>query len=429
MSQVRLKLVGIEGELSERLTRVGRLLLWAVVLTASIKPAEIFGPGEQSWVDTPGSDLVFRCAILTACGFALALAVLVGRVRSSSLVFLPFLFWTFSVAVVRQSELSSAKQIGSYASWILFYIAACALLDKERDYQLLSLLVIISVMISAAGGELQHLLGYGPGLGSMWPEDGSQEFKRTHTGGGGILLDTFTPYCAALLLLSRAGSSWKKHGSAWMLVIWGTANILRGGLVAFGAGLGWFVWRSSGRTRKYLLSFMLSALLLGAVLFGGTLAEKISGDDGGINTSGRVDEWPELLQWIREEPLIGHGPDADMELLAKSPTGHDLRASHNEVLSTGINFGLIGVMLLWTPLFVLLVRSVRMSTRSKQDRREQLCGASAVLIMATLLGFTDNTLRMPGFMILALAPVAVLSAEKGTALVAVAPRRLVFASS
>ena len=429
MFESNLQFVGIEGELSERLTRVGRLVLWAVVLTASIKPAEIFGPGEQSWVETPTSDLLFRCAILIGCAFASAVAVITGKVKSSSLIFVPFLFWTFYVAVARQSDLASAKQIGSYASWILFYVAACALLSKEHDYRLLSLLVIISVMVSAIGGELQHLIGFGPALGSMWPQDGGQEFKRTHTGGGGILLDTFTPYCAAFLLLSTAGLSWKRHGIAWMLVIWGTANILRGGLVAFGIALGWLVWRSARPTRRYMVSFMLAALLLGAALFGGTLAEKISGDDGEINTSGRLDEWPELLQWIQEEPLIGHGPDADMELLAKSPTGRDLRASHNELLSTGINYGLIGVLLLWMPLIILLGRSIRLSTRSKEGRREQLYGASAVLMMATLLGFTDNTLRLPGFMILSLAPVAVLNAGKEVFLVSSIPKRMVFASS
>jgi hypothetical protein len=310
-----------------------------------------------------------------------------------------------------QADPSDAKQIGSYASWIFFYIAASALFEGPEDYRTLTILLVLSVFVSAFGGEVQHLLGYAPGIGSRWPDLPEMEFRRIHTGSGGILLDAYTPYCAAILLISIAGSSRLKHAGAWLLVLWGTANILRGGIVAFAAGLCWYFWAAPKIARKRILPFLFSALLCAAFLFGSTLTAKTFGSDSGINTSGRFAHWPQLIKWMGEEPLVGHGPDADMELLAKS-SGHDLRASHNELLSTGINYGVIGILLLWVPLISLLVRRMVQSVNASSEIREQLGGSTAILLMVAILSLTDNTLRTPGVMIIALGPAAVGCARR-----------------
>jgi O-antigen ligase len=267
--------------------------------------------------------------------------------------------------------------------------------------------MVASVFVSALGGELQHLLGFGPQLGAMWPEDPDMEFMRVHTGGGGILLDAFTPYCAAILLISVAGSSWLKHSAAWLLALWGTANILRGGMLALAVGLCWYLCMAPRATRKRIILFMSVGLVCGALLFGGTIAGKMLGTGNEVNTSGRFDEWPQLLKWIGEEPFVGHGPNADMDLLAKSPGGRDLRASHNELLSTGVNYGIIGILLLWTPLLSLLARGVLQTAHAPREGREEMCGATAILLMVVVLSFTDNTLRTPGVMIIGLVPAAI----------------------
>ena len=386
-------------------------MLWFVVLTASVKLAEIFGPGEQFMEPTPTIDLLFRAMILVLCLLAAAIAVVTGKLRSASLSFLPFLFWAFAVTVIRQSDLTAVKQLGSYASWILFYIGATSLLEEEGDFRRLAVVLVASVVLSALGGEVQHYLGYGPAIGTRWPDDLAMEYMRTHTGSGGILIDAFAPYCAAILLLSTPGSL-KRQALAWVLMLWGTANILRGGLLAFCVALGWYTVMAPRADRRRILVSLSVAAVLGGVLFGGTIAGKISDSDEGINTSGRLDVWPMLSGWIAEDPFIGHGPDADLTLLAASAAGRDLRAAHNELLSTGVNYGLFGILLVWVPLLSLLARGIRQSLYMARSSRQACCGATAVLIMITVLSLTDNTLRTPGVMILALAPAAVISAGK-----------------
>jgi hypothetical protein len=388
--------------------RLGRLALWLIVATASAKPIEIFGPGEQYYAPPPAADFVFRCLVLVGCLFAAGVALLSGRVRRESILFLGFLAWAILVGVALQSDFSSLKQLGSYASWILFYIAASALLDQPGDFRTLAFVTVLSVFVSAAGGEMQHLLGYGPALGTKWPDLDSLEFMRTHTGSGGILLDTFTPDCAALLLLSLPEASLSTQCGAWVLVLWGTANILRGGLLAFACGLCWFLWAASAKTRRRILPVMVGSIVVGTLLFSATVMAKMNGSQtDGVNTSGRLDEWPQLIEWIQEEPILGHGPDADMQLLDESTAGRDLRASHNELLSTGVNYGVIGIFLLWAPLSWLLIRAMMQAGDADGETKEQFAAASSILLMIVILSFTDNTLRSPGIMIVALGPIAV----------------------
>ena len=324
-------LVGRSRSSNELLIRIARAMLWFVVLTASIKLAEVFGPGEQFLEPTPTIDLLFRTMVLGLCLFSVLLALVTGKLTRVSLTFLPFLFWVFAVTVIRQSDLAEAKQLGSYATWIFFYIGASSLLDEAGDYRRLAIVLVASVVLSALGGEVQHYLGYGPTIGSRWPDDLAMEYMRTHTGSGGILLDALAPYCAAILLLSTPGS-FKRQALAWVLVLWGTANILRGGLLAFFVALGWYTAMAPRADRRRILASLGVAAVLGAVLFGGTIAGKITDSDEGFNTSGRFDVWPMLTGWIAEDPFIGHGPDADLTLLAASAAGRDLRAAHNELL-------------------------------------------------------------------------------------------------
>lgn len=399
-------LVAPDERISQPLVQFARFLLLLILVTASIKPAEIFSAGEQSFDGVPAIDLVFRCLVLGCSALALLIAVYTKPLRRASLAFLPFLAWAFVVAVANQSPFDSAKQLGSYATWIFFYVAAGALFEGAQDFKLLVATVVGSVLVSAAGGELQHLLGYGPLLGTRWPDTPRMEFMRTHTGSGGILLDAFAPYCAALLMMSSAGASRWKHALAWILVLWGTANILRGGVLALLLGLAYFLATCSRDTRRRVLPFLSGGVLLSAILFGAIIAAKIGSTDESINTSGRLDVWPQLIEWISEAPLAGHGPDADMELLEKSAVGHDIRASHNELLSTGINFGLIGILLLWSPLLMLLMQGIRKQRFLRGAERDRHGVATALVLMIVVTSLTDNTLRSPGIMMLILAPAA-----------------------
>jgi O-Antigen ligase len=384
--------------------RIARIILWAIIVTASVKPNEILGMGEQVVADASSPlDLAFRCAVLVGCLFTTFIALVAGRIRLATLCFVPFGIWGVLVAIGQQASLSSSKQLGSYATWILFFISACALFDEPEDFANLRVVLLLSALTSALGGVLECILGYAPMIGLSWENMG---FTRIHTGGGGILLDACTPYFAAILLLVSSGKRPVLMIGGILLALWGSGNILRGGMVGFSVAIIWLMVVARKGVRRNLLIGAVGAALLVGIVFGARVAQKSVTDDDEINTSGRIENWPQLIGWIQEEPLWGHGPNADMELLAKSDSS-DLRASHNELLSTTINYGTIGTALLWCPLVFILFISLRLTYKHRSVCPEPLLAAGGILLMLIILSFTDNTLRSPGIMILALAPAAV----------------------
>lgn len=394
--------------------RVARTLLWGVIATASIKPSEVLGAGEQVMSDynaTNGPiDLLFRCAILAICLSTAFLAMVTGRIRRFTLLFIPFAVWTILVALGQQADFFSVKQLASYATWILFFISATALLDEPGDFEMLRNILALSVVTSAIGGTIQALLGYAPMVGFTWENLG---YTRVHTGGGGILLDAFTPYCAAMLFLVASASRPRLQLVGVLFAVWASANILRGGLLGFSIAMLWILIVTPRSFRMRLLKGAGVAFLLVCIGFGGKIVQKsITADDETntsderFNTSGRFEHWPQLIEWIEQEPIWGHGPNADMLLLQNSD-GSDLRAAHNELLSTAVNFGIVGTLLLWLPLLGLLLASLYLTYRHRRELPQPLLAAGGVLLMVAVLSLTDNTLRVPGVMILALAPVTV----------------------
>lgn len=384
--------------------RVARFILWATIVTASVKPNEILGMGEQVVTEASSPlDLAFRCAVLGGCLFTTFIALIAGKIRLLTLCFVPFLIWGVFVAIGQQASLNSSKQLGSYASWILFFISACALFDRPEDFSNLRVVILLSAAMSAVGGIMEFALGHAPMIGRAWENMG---FTRIHTGGGGILLDACAPYFAAIFLLVSSRKRWLFVIPGILLALWASGNILRGGMVGFSVAMIWLMIISPRVIRRNLIMGAVGTALLVALVFGPTILQKSVSDDDEINTSGRIENWPLLIGWIQQEPLWGHGPNADMDLLARSG-GSDLRASHNELLSTAVNYGLIGAALLWLPLLALLVMSLWMTIRYRNAWPEPLLVASGILLMLVILSFTDNTLRLPGIMILALAPLAV----------------------
>lgn len=381
-----------------------RWVLWGIIATASIKPNEILGLGEQNVTDASSPiDLAFRAAVFGGCIFATFIALMARRVRLATLWFVPFCLWGFLVAVGQQSSFSSSKQLGSYLSWILFYIAATALLTEEDDLGRLRMATAMSVVVAAIAGILQHFLGHAPMIGMAWENMG---FTRIHTGAGGILLDAGAPYVAALLFLTGSKKRISLMVIGVLLALWGSGNILRGGMVGFTLAMVWLITATPSKMRNRLLIGVFGVVVLVGAVFGGKLMQKSVSADDELNTSGRIETWPLLIGWIREEPVWGHGPNADLDLLQHSE-GSDLRASHNELLSTAVNFGLVGLVLLWVPLLALMVVILWLAYHHRREDPEPLWGAGAAVIMLVTLSFTDNTLRTPGIMILTLSPVPI----------------------
>ena len=384
--------------------RASRFVLWAVIATAAVKPNEILGMGEQVVTDASSPlDLAFRVAVLAACLFTTFIAFVAGKIRLLTLCFVPFLVWGVFVAIGQQASLSSSKQLGSYATWILFFISACALFDEPNDFSNLRIVMVLSAVVSAVGGFMEFALGHAPMIGMTWDNMG---FTRVHTGGGGILLDACAPYFAAIFLLVGAARRKLFLVGGILLALWASGNILRGGMVGFSVAMIWLLIVSPWSIKRSLALGVAGTALLVALVFGGKIVQKSMTGDDEINTSGRIETWPLLTGWIQQEPLWGHGPNADMELLAESQ-GADLRASHNELLSTAVNYGLIGTVLLWAPVVMLLIVSLWLTYKYRAAHPEPLLAASGILLMLIILSFTDNTLRTPGFMTLILAAPAV----------------------
>lgn len=381
-----------------------RAVLWTVIATASIKPIELLGLGERIKVEVSSPlDLAFRCAVFAGCVYATFIALMARRIRLVTLWFMPFLVWGVLVAVWQESSVSSSKQLGSYATWILFLVAATALFDRPDDDARLRIATTLSVVTTAIGGIIQFVLGNAPMIGRTWVNLGS---PRLHTGAGGILLDACTPYVAALLLLSASARRRLFLVGGILIALWGSGNILRGGMTGFSIALIWLLTATPKTVRRRIFMGMCGVAVLVSLVFGARFVQKSISPDDELNTSGRIENWPMLLGWISEEPVLGHGPNADMELLARS-SGSDLRVSHNELLSTTVNYGIVGTILLWCPMLLLLVCVLRLAYHHRQESAEPIWGAGAVLIMLVVLSFTDNTLRTPGFMILTLCPVPV----------------------
>lgn len=381
-----------------------RAALWAVIATASIKPMEILGLGEQLKVESSSTlDLVFRVAVFAACIYATFIALMARRIRLATLWFIPFLIWGVLVAIGQQSSVSSAKQLASYATWILFLVSATALFDRPDDDARLRTATVMSVVVAAVCGIIQYALGNAPMIGRVWENTG---FTRIHTGAGGILLDAGAPYVAALLLLAASGKRRLLLVGGILIALWGSGNILRGGMTGFSFALLWLLLVTPREVRRRLLVGVAGVVVLVALVFGSMFIQKSVSPDDELNTSGRIENWPQLLGWIHEEPIWGHGPNADIELLAHS-SGSDLRVSHNELLSTTVNYGIVGTILLWSPMLLLLATMLRLAFHYRRENPEPVWGAGAVLIMLVVLSFTDNTLRTPGIMILTLSPVPI----------------------
>src|SRR5579863_4343836 len=85
--------------------RAARLILWAIVVTASVKPNEILGMGEQVVTDASSPfDLAFRCAVLGGVLFTTFIALVAGRIRLITLCFVPFGIWGILVALGQQAS-------------------------------------------------------------------------------------------------------------------------------------------------------------------------------------------------------------------------------------------------------------------------------------------------------------------------------------
>jgi O-antigen ligase len=129
-----------------------------------------------------------------------------------------------------------------------------------------------------------------------------------------------------------------------------------------------------------------------------------------VNTAGRLELWPKLLDECMETPLFGRGPGAGSRLSSEQ-TGGVLAHPHNDFLRVFCDGGAVGSVMIWSFFVAVIARAVR-----GRRRRDAGIHSAALMAMVGLLTFavTDNPLIYTGSF---LAPLFTLAAMSDRALV------------
>jgi O-antigen ligase len=305
--------------------------------------------------------------------------------------FAPFLAWLSVSVFVNGWSLAVSRSIASLLLPIV-YLGACAqVLTGRRDMMQIRIACLISIVLSVCIGFTRRLLGE-----TLFTVD-STTFWRSHFGQNNEL--TLYSLLAVALSISIAlaivSSSWWKNcvvvsllGMSFVMgvriaiaatlicalataVTMGVRSIARVGvLLVIGAGIGW----------------MLSGQSLLDKSFHGKEATVST-----LETSGRSTAWPLYWRFAMEEPVIGHGPSADIAF-ARREGLTAFPVSHNEYLGLIIYTGIPG-MLLYVGAFVALARRVGGSTRGRRTDKLLAAAAFGALVFLAVTAITDNPIR------------------------------------
>jgi O-antigen ligase len=106
-----------------------------------------------------------------------------------------------------------------------------------------------------------------------------------------------------------------------------------------------------------------------------------------LNTAGRREAWPELMEACSDAPITGHGVGASY-LISIDISGGGFGQPHNDYIRTYCDTGLLGAIGFWGFFLAAGVRSARLAVRGT-DRR--LHAAAGLLVLAfALFALTDN---------------------------------------
>jgi O-antigen ligase len=106
-----------------------------------------------------------------------------------------------------------------------------------------------------------------------------------------------------------------------------------------------------------------------------------------LNTAGRREAWPALVEACSDAPITGHGVGASAQI-SQNLAGGGFGQPHNDYLRTYCDTGLVGSFLFWGFVLAAGVRCVKLAARGT-DR--QLHAAAGLLLLTFLLfALTDN---------------------------------------
>ena len=206
------------------------------------------------------------------------------------------------------------------------------------------------------------------------------------------LLALAPPMALALLLLPEAGAFLRILGGFALVVVPPALYVSQSRSGWIGLGLGLVVTACLLALRRSRRTFWILLALL-AVLLAGTAAflwknsaifrdrlsaarvELVDGGSAGF----RVNQWRDTLDMIRDRPLLGFGPGsyrwiAEQERYRVRVRGSDsvVVHAHNDYLEFTAEYGLVGAVLLFGPLFWLAMRLLQLLVRSRSPSNTAL---------------------------------------------------------
>ena len=169
-----------------------------------------------------------------------------------------------------------------------------------------------------------------------------------------------------VIALFRQKRTWLAIAAAGVLALF-FANIIyisaaRTALVYLPAMLGLFAYKFLDRRQSLLLLLAASAVVIGVSMTSSFIKERMTAISSEYSsylrnvpesTGLRLEYWQKSLRFIAQAPVIGHGTGSTEGLFAKAAVGKEgleavvTRNPHNQSLATAIQWGLVGVVLLY----------------------------------------------------------------------------------
>jgi O-antigen ligase len=126
----------------------------------------------------------------------------------------------------------------------------------------------------------------------------------------------------------------------------------------------------------------------------GTFSD-ISLQNRNFATSGRSALWPELVEEIKKEPWLGHGPNASETFVTAARPG--LAHPHNDWLRLLFDYGYLGTALFVITLFSQLTHALACARRAPDLCRVLIIGAASSFLALVIFMFTDNIIMYAAF--------------------------------
>lgn len=160
----------------------------------------------------------------------------------------------------------------------------------------------------------------------------------------------------ALLLFTSAVLLLTQSRNAWLSIA-----------IVFAA---WAIWQSRGVTRRVVIALVAVAVIGGAVLWaqGRHLLERTVGGGLSLDLAGRLELWSRAISMIEDFPFTGAGMNGFRRVMPVmypvllTQPEVDVSHAHNQLLHTGAELGLVGLVAyiaLWIGVAAMLVRAWR----------------------------------------------------------------------